>query len=131
MDDTVLWDLGTFWPRATHPLAPPCYTERVIPELLRRVGHLAPQDDDIVVLSAQSQGSVIAAALVLQLSGADALVATCRRADRRGVRLALAEPVPPQRPDRRRGLLPLSDHGGRQRRRRLAAHGPRSQSEPR
>jgi hypothetical protein len=67
----ILWDLGTFWPRATHPLAPPCYTERVIPELLRRVGHLAPHDDDIVVLSAHSQGTVIAAALVLQLSPED------------------------------------------------------------
>jgi hypothetical protein len=71
MDDTVLWDLGTFWPRATHPLAPPCYTERVIPELLKRVGHLAPHDDDLVVLSAHSQGTVIAAALVLQLSPED------------------------------------------------------------
>ncbi len=63
----TLWDLGTFWPRATHPLAPPCYTERVMPDLLRRLEWLAPTDRDLVVLSAHSQGTIIAAALVLQL----------------------------------------------------------------
>jgi hypothetical protein len=63
----ILWDLGTFWPRATHPLAPPCYTERVMPDLLGRLEWLAPRDSDLVVLSAHSQGSIIAAALVLQL----------------------------------------------------------------
>jgi hypothetical protein len=63
----ILWDLGTFWPRATHPLAPPCYTERVMPELVDRLDWLAPRDRDLVVLSAHSQGSVIAAALILQL----------------------------------------------------------------
>lgn len=63
----ILWDVGTFWPRAVHPLAPPCYTERVIPDLLDRVRWLAPGDDDVVVLSAHSQGTIIAAALVLQL----------------------------------------------------------------
>ena len=30
----IAWDIGTFWPRSYHPLAPPCYTERAIPELL-------------------------------------------------------------------------------------------------
>jgi MFS family permease len=63
----ILWDLGTFWPRATHPLAPPCYTERVIPDLLGRLEWLAPTEQDCVVLSAHSQGSIIAGALVLQL----------------------------------------------------------------
>jgi len=65
----ILWDLGTFWPRATHPLAPPCYTERVMPELIDRLDWLAPRDRDVVVVSAHSQGSVIAAALILQLDG--------------------------------------------------------------
>ncbi len=63
----ILWDVGTFWPRAIHPLAPPCYTERVIPDLLERVRWLAPGDGDLVIVSAHSQGTVIAAALVLQL----------------------------------------------------------------
>ncbi|TDD42520.1 hypothetical protein E1286_30590, partial [Nonomuraea terrae] len=63
----ILWDICTFWPRAIHPLAPPCYTERVIPELMARVARLARTDRDEVVLSGHSQGSVIAAALVLQL----------------------------------------------------------------
>lgn len=63
----ILWDVGTFWPRAVHPLGPPCYTERVMPDLLDRVRWLAPSDADIVVVSAHSQGTIIAAALVLQL----------------------------------------------------------------
>jgi len=63
----ILWDVGTFWPRAVHPLAPPCYTERVIPDLLVRVSSLVPTDNDVVVISSHSQGTVIAAALVLQL----------------------------------------------------------------
>jgi hypothetical protein len=63
----ILWDVGTFWPRATHPLAPPSYGERVIPDLITRVEHLTSTPDDEVVLSAHSQGAIIAAALVLQL----------------------------------------------------------------
>jgi hypothetical protein len=61
----VLWDLGTFWPRAVHPLAPPCYSERTLPDLLRRVEFR--RTDAPVVLSCHSQGTVIGAAAVLQL----------------------------------------------------------------
>jgi hypothetical protein len=61
----ILWDLATFWPRASHPLAPPCYCERALPDLICRIRAAAP--DRPVVLSAHSQGTVIAAALVLQL----------------------------------------------------------------
>jgi len=64
----VLWDVSTFWPRAVHPLSPPCYTERVLPELVARVEKLTREEGDKVLVSGHSQGSVIAAALVLQLS---------------------------------------------------------------
>ncbi|WFE51520.1 hypothetical protein [Micromonospora sp. WMMD1155] len=62
----VLWELATFWPRAVHPLAPPCYVERAVPELSRRIGQLTA-DGNAVLLSGQSHGSVLAAATVLQL----------------------------------------------------------------
>ncbi|WP_426510069.1 hypothetical protein [Dactylosporangium sp. McL0621] len=62
----VLWDLGTFWPRAAHPLAPPCYAERVVPELARRGSWLAAEQGG-VILSGHSQGSVLVAATVLQM----------------------------------------------------------------
>jgi hypothetical protein len=63
----ILWDVGTFWPRATHPLAPPSYGERVMPDLLTRVKHLTSNDTDAVIVSGHSQGAILAAALVLQL----------------------------------------------------------------
>jgi hypothetical protein len=61
----VLWDLGTFWPRVAHPYAPPCYAERAVPELARRISALATQGP--VLVSAHSHGSVLAAAAILRL----------------------------------------------------------------
>lgn len=61
----VAWDLGTFWPRGAHPLAPPCYAERAVPELVSRASFLAGRGG--VVLSGHSQGSMLVAATVLQL----------------------------------------------------------------
>jgi hypothetical protein len=93
----AIWDVGTFWPRATHPFAPPCYAERAVPELVDRVriltgtvtedpadpawqqiaAHLRDADStdspDLsvppgpVLLTGYSQGSVIAPAVVAQL----------------------------------------------------------------
>ncbi|MGH8834831.1 MAG: hypothetical protein ACRDWG_07525 [Actinomycetes bacterium] len=63
----TLWDVGTFWPRATHPLAPPSYGERAMPDLIRRIGYLTDKPDDVVILSAHSQGAIIAATVFLQL----------------------------------------------------------------
>ncbi|MFF5218770.1 hypothetical protein [Micromonospora sp. NPDC000442] len=62
----VLWDLGTFWPRVAHPFAPPCYAERAVPELSRRIVHLTEQGHG-VLLTGHSHGSVLLAATILQL----------------------------------------------------------------
>jgi hypothetical protein len=93
----AIWDVGTFWPRATHPFAPPCYAERAVPELVDRMriltgtvaedpadpawqqiaAHLRDADSTDspglsvppgpVLLTGYSQGSVIAPAVVAQL----------------------------------------------------------------
>ncbi len=63
----ILWDLGTFWPRATHPLAPPCYAERTVPDLLHRAGYIQAHGGH-VILSCHSQGTVIGAATVTAMS---------------------------------------------------------------
>ena len=62
----VLWDLSTFWPRVAHPLGPPCYAERVVPEVVSRVRWAAAQGAN-VILSGHSQGSLIAVAASSQL----------------------------------------------------------------
>ncbi len=61
----VVWDVGTFWPRSYHPLSPPSYTERAVPELQRRMWWL---HDNVgrVMLTAHSQGTVLAAAALVQ-----------------------------------------------------------------
>jgi len=87
----ALWDVGTFWPRAVHPFAPPCYAERAVPEVVDRICVLTGQFDcaderpgpidrlDVsrttgltvpcgpVLLTGYSQGSIIAPAVAAQL----------------------------------------------------------------
>lgn len=59
----VLWDVLTFWPRWNHPLAPPSYAGRAIPELRTRL-HVLSNDEQYgtIVVSAHSQGAVLALA---------------------------------------------------------------------
>jgi hypothetical protein len=62
----ILWDVITFWPRANHPLTPPCYAQRTVPDLKNQLKCLTPDDGKRVVLAAHSQGTIIAAATLLQ-----------------------------------------------------------------
>ncbi|MFB7762047.1 hypothetical protein ACWD33_16710 [Streptomyces xiamenensis] len=66
----ILWDVGTFWPRAAHPFAPPCYAERAVPDLSWRMGTWIDSTGGRVIISGHSQGSVLAAAAVWQLDPA-------------------------------------------------------------
>ncbi|WHM40011.1 hypothetical protein [Streptomyces sp. BPTC-684] len=63
----ILWDVGTFWPRAAHPFAPPCYAERAVPDLAWRMNTWTGRTGGRLVISGHSQGSVLAAAAVWQL----------------------------------------------------------------
>jgi hypothetical protein len=78
----LLWDLLCFLPRSAHPFGPPCYAERVVPEVRSRIdAWLTGADiaDDAerarvaptrrVVLSGHSMGAVLAAAVVLIRAG--------------------------------------------------------------
>lgn len=66
----TLWDVGTFFPRSFHPFAPPSYSERAVPELLRRIWYLH-DNDGRVLLACHSQGSIVAAAALLRRSPRD------------------------------------------------------------
>jgi hypothetical protein len=57
----VLWDLACFWPRDAHPFAPPCYNERIMPEVSTRIAFYTRNADrpSRVVIAGHSQGSVI------------------------------------------------------------------------
>jgi pimeloyl-ACP methyl ester carboxylesterase len=62
----ILWDVVTFWPRANHPLTPPSYGARTVWDVRLRLAALTDTADTRVVLVAHSQGTVIAAATLLQ-----------------------------------------------------------------
>jgi hypothetical protein len=72
----VVWDVISFWPHSVHPFVPPSYAQFAVHDLRRRIRfHLgmlpsadAPADDaPAVVVSAHSQGSLIAFATMLWL----------------------------------------------------------------
>jgi hypothetical protein len=64
----ILWDVVTFWPRAVHPLGPPCYAERAVPQLVARHRAFRGDGKGRVLVSAHSQGAVISAAMLFQLT---------------------------------------------------------------
>lgn len=64
----ILWDVASFWPRAAHPFAAPCYAERTVPDLVTRVlYYVEGEGRKSVVISGHSQGTVISAATLFQL----------------------------------------------------------------
>ena len=62
----MIWDVLTFWPRRTHPWAIRPYSERAVPELQERLCHHLGRDRYVIV-SAHSQGTVLAVAALAQL----------------------------------------------------------------
>lgn len=65
----VLCDLTLFWPREAHPVVPPCYALKVIPELVARAQEHLSDPNTRVVLVGHSQGSLlvtVAAARLLE-----------------------------------------------------------------
>ncbi len=68
----VIWDLATFWPRAAHPFSPPCYAERIVPEISRRaMWALSVSKGRSVVLSGHSQGSLVLLTVAARLPRLD------------------------------------------------------------
>lgn len=63
----VLFDLTLFWPREAHPVVPPCYALKVIPELASRAAEHLADPDTRVVLVGHSQGSLLAAVATARL----------------------------------------------------------------
>ncbi|MER6993706.1 hypothetical protein ABT337_31095 [Saccharopolyspora hirsuta] len=63
----VLCDLVLFWPREAHPVVPPCYALKVIPELADRATEHLADPNTRVVLVGHSQGSLLAAVATARL----------------------------------------------------------------
>lgn len=69
----VFWDVVAFFPRAGHPFAPPCFGERVVPELAARTSAWLNDAEATrpraVIFTAHSMGSTISAATLLAMRG--------------------------------------------------------------
>ncbi|MFC0439047.1 hypothetical protein [Kutzneria buriramensis] len=63
----LLNDIAGFWPREAHPLVPPCYALKAIPELVARAREHLAEPGARVVLAGYSQGSLLAAIAVARL----------------------------------------------------------------
>ncbi len=67
----LLWDLMCFLPTQAHPFGPPCYSERVVPEVANRVEEwMQPHGDGgrRVIFSAHSIGTVLAVCVLFHLA---------------------------------------------------------------
>jgi hypothetical protein len=73
----IVWDVASFFPRRFHPLAPPSYAERSVPELRGRLIDLTANGQ--VLLIAHSQGTLVSAAALLTLLGDPACAPRIRR----------------------------------------------------
>lgn len=62
-----LSDLACFWPRESHPVVPPCYALKVVPEVAARAAHYLADPNTRVVLAGTSQGSAITVAAAARL----------------------------------------------------------------
>jgi hypothetical protein len=62
-----LADLACFWPREAHPVVPPCYALKVVPELAARAGEYLDDPSTRVVLAGHSQGTVLTCAAMVRL----------------------------------------------------------------
>ena len=60
-------DLACFWPREAHPIVPPCYALKVVPELAARATEYLAEPSTRVVLTGHSQGSVLVAVAASRL----------------------------------------------------------------
>ena len=56
----ILWDMGSFWPRWYHPLAPPAYGPKAVTQLRKEL-----ESHHRDVLGAHSQGSLISAVALI------------------------------------------------------------------
>ncbi|MEU6226557.1 hypothetical protein [Streptomyces sp. NPDC047042] len=69
----LAWAFGAFWPRAVHPFAPPSWTVRAVPELVRRLRFLLRDPHRLVLIRAESMGAVLVLAAVWQLESDERL----------------------------------------------------------
>jgi hypothetical protein len=62
-----LADLVCFWPRESHPVVPPCYALKVVPEIAARAAGYLAEPNTRVVLTGHDQGSAIVVAAAVRL----------------------------------------------------------------
>jgi hypothetical protein len=63
-----LADLASFWPREAHPIVPPCYALKVVPELAARAAEHLKDPNVRVVLSGHSHGALLVIVAAARLS---------------------------------------------------------------